>query len=231
MAAVQTSIGRFVGDKRATPGGYPVSTMHRLYRSGIQRFLQQRADVTRASHLEFANSDQSREESNVKWDVGLLGTSASCQLRLGWIRRGHWLHPHFPEDIRHELSVLLATPGFSDTWLIHNLRTNNDQFYKARRLLANFHDLSKEVEENWLSISRDDAVQLSIMRPAKRSPIPLVSQLRIIDDLKAGRTQTSLAREFWTSVGTVHQLGSGRLLKQRRWRKPLPPGFSLLVGV
>ncbi|AKM10996.1 hypothetical protein [Croceicoccus naphthovorans] len=166
----------------------------------------------------------------MKFDVGLLNSGVDADRKLRLVRRGGWLHPSFPDELRRELAVLIATPGLSDTWLIHNLGAHNQQFYKARLALPDTNELRDEVAQNWMSISRPDAVALANMRPGKQSPIPLVSQFRILDDIKSGDTIRSLAKEYWTSEHTIRLIGKHCLSRRRAWERPLPRGFELLIA-
>ena len=52
----------------------------------------------------------------------------------------------------------------------------------------------------------------------------MISQLQVMNDLKAGGRPTELAREYKAGRETINGLGRG-VIKSRR---PLPVGFSLL---
>lgn len=91
--------------------------------------------------------------------------------------------------------------------------------------MVGYEDLKAEVAENWLSATREDAIRLSNMRPSK-GDLPLLSQLQIMNDLKAGHSATYLAAEYGTNTRKVGKLSKGIILL----RQPLPPGFTLLTS-
>jgi hypothetical protein len=161
----------------------------------------------------------------VKWHCGILGDPTVP--RPTWRLDGifGWRNEGAVGVRQHELAVWLAMPGFSTNYHASNLKLAWNTVRKYQQLLRGFDELSADVAANWLSVTRDDAVQLCRRRPEK-GDVPIICQLRMLDDLKAGRRHATVAREYgvrreWLS--RVQQKG----LRAARCR--LPAGFELLV--
>lgn len=153
----------------------------------------------------------------MKWHCGLLSDDPSKDRTLQWIKRGYW-HT-LPEDVQHELHIWMAMPGFTANYHAHAFGV--DKRYVAK-FVGGYDDLRKEVGENWLSATRDDCVRLCQLRG--RGDIPVVSQIRMIDDLKAGRKQVDVTRDYGVSRSTTRGFSKGVI----SFSGELPSGFALL---
>jgi hypothetical protein len=142
-----------------------------------------------------------------------------------WIRHGRWTSSTIPDDLRHELAVWLAMPGFSTNYHATNLGVAWNTVRKYRQLLPDYDDLSGDVVENWLSVTREDAGLLCQRRPFK-GDVPIICQLRMLDDLKAGRGFGAIAREYGVRREWLSRM---RLQGISAARYHLPRGFELLV--
>jgi hypothetical protein len=163
----------------------------------------------------------------MRWHCGILDDRDPYEPHptLDWIRHSKWSNPAFPADIKHELAILLATPGFSTSYLCHNLRISEPLLTKGRRLLPQYEELWREVGENWKSITRDEAVKLCHLRPGTGN-IPLVCQMAMITDLKSDRSIADIGREYGVTAVTITGL------RDRGFRpgvRPLPRGFEMLL--
>jgi hypothetical protein len=63
----------------------------------------------------------------------------------------------------------------------------------------------------------------SISRPTRRS---LLCKLAMVDQVKAGRTIASVAREFDVGYSTLHRMTKGEFKTASTW---IPPGFELML--
>lgn len=161
----------------------------------------------------------------MKWHCGVLDEEPWTNPTMRWISRGGWTNPTFPEEVRLELAIWLATPGFSDPYHIHNLRTSQKTLVNYRPKLPGYADLRKEVGENWLSVTHEDAVKLCRLRKGK-GDIPAVSQFHMLTDLKSS-SYREVAREYgitheWLFVIKKHGIRFGR--------RQIPEGFDLLAA-
>lgn len=163
----------------------------------------------------------------MKWHVGLLSPDPLQHPSYQWMRRGNWFSPGFPPEVLRDIVTWLSMPGFSFNYHMRNLRLSAPTLQKRMRLLPPFEEVRNDVAENWLSVTREDAIKLCHMRVGKhRSPVPLICQMRIMDDLKAGMTIVQAARDYHLTPPTVSRLAH----KGPRWEFKLPPGFELLLG-
>jgi hypothetical protein len=137
----------------------------------------------------------------MKWHCGILDDHDpyNPSRTWDWVTRGGWSKPGFPEDVRREIAIFLATPGFSDEYLCKNLRTNTTALLKHKAALPGYDELWREVGDNWMSVTHEDAVRLCRLRVGKSGAIPLVCQFHMLRDLKADRTKASIAREYGVS--------------------------------
>lgn len=164
----------------------------------------------------------------MKYDLGLLDPNREQNRTYQWVMRRGWFKPGFPPDVLEELGIWFAMPGFTTSYHLHNLRMTWTTHRDAVARLPTFDEIEDKVAENWLSITHDDAIQLCLMRRGKNHcPIPLVSQLAILDDIKAGHTQAAISRRFDVSDFAI------RKIKQRgvQWTGELPLGFRLLTAM
>ncbi|QVM85252.1 hypothetical protein [Novosphingobium decolorationis] len=160
------------------------------------------------------------------YHAGLLDPDGSQSRCREWIARRGWNTPEFPDDVREDLAIWLAMPGFHIQYHVRNLRSSWSTIVAARRYLADFENLADMVTANWMSATRDDAIRLSKLRPGgQSSPIPLLCQLKILDDLKVGHTKASLARTYACSSRSIWTIQNQGL----QWTGELPLGFRLLV--
>lgn len=143
------------------------------------------------------------------------------------MRRGGWFEPDFPPDVFHDIAVWLRTPGLGFNFHRVNFKISAPTLVDRMKRMPSFEDLRDDVAENWLSVTREDAIKLIHMRVGPlRSQIPLLSQLKILDDLKAGLSQARIAREYGIGPRTVSRIAHNGA----RWSSPLPSGFELLLG-
>lgn len=163
----------------------------------------------------------------MKWHSGLLAPDPSKHRSYQWMRRGGWFNPDFPADVFHDIAVWLRTPGLGFNFHRVNFKISSATLADRMKRMPSFEELRNDVAENWLSVTREDAIKLIHMRVGPyRSQIPLLSQLKILDDIKAGLSQARIARDFGISPTTVSTIA----LKGAKWGSPLPAGFELLLG-
>ena len=155
----------------------------------------------------------------MRWHCGLLDERPDQSRVLARIKRGNWnsLGP----DVWHELMVWLAMPGFSIAFHQHTLGVSREVVTAA---IPAFEDWREDVIDNWISATREDCVRLCRMRPDK-GDVPIIFQLRIMDDVKAGISQVDLAGEYGLDKGTIN----GWKQRGLRSRGELPSGFELLT--
>ena len=163
----------------------------------------------------------------MKYHLGLLDADPTQNRTYQWVRRRGWFGPGFPDDVREELGIWFAMPGFTDAYHIRNLNMSARLLYKCQDQLPGYDHYAKQVAENWLSVTREDAVKLCRMRQGTRAcPIPLISQLKILDDIKAGMTQAQISRDFGCTPRAIYTIRH----KGLQWAGSLPEGFELLRG-
>lgn len=155
----------------------------------------------------------------MKWHCGLLSNQPERDRTLQWIKRGQW--DTLPEDVQHELRVWMAMSGFHANY--HALAFGLDKRYVAK-FMGGYRDLKKEVGENWLSATRGDCIALCHMRG--RGDIPVICQIQMTNDVKAGYTQAEVSRIYGVNSSTMKHLSIGRI----KFRGDLPDGFALLGG-
>lgn len=155
------------------------------------------------------------------YHCGLLDERPERNRTYQWVRRGGWDLPGTPADIEHERRVWLSMPGFSISFHAHTLGVD---YETVQRHVGRDYDLVREdVAANWLSITREDAVKLSQMRPGT-GHVPIISQLAIIDDLKRGVAVSTLAADYRVHRTTITSLRKGRV-RSTGW---VPNGFQLI---
>lgn len=153
----------------------------------------------------------------MKWHCGLLSDDPSKDRTLQWIKRGRW-HT-LPEDVQHELRIWMAMPGFTAGYHYRAFELGREYINSQ---MGGYETYKAEVHENWISATRDDCLKLCLRRSG--SQVPVISQLQMITDLKAGHTALSLAREYQVSKATIYNLSKGII----RCHGELPSGFALL---
>jgi len=103
----------------------------------------------------------------MRYHCGLVGPSRAGN----WIARTHSAHS-LPDDVKEELAVLLATPGFSIAYLSRHLGVGKQWLLTAIDILdPDSH--SEQALENWNSITREDALILAHDR-LPHEDIPLI---------------------------------------------------------
>jgi len=158
----------------------------------------------------------------LKYHCGLLNVRPEESWTLNRYRTKSWVH--LPEVHKRPLQILLATPGFSSCYFCHVFQRSYPTVQRFRAEHARFEDFQEEAVENWMSISREDAIRLAHLRP-RRGDLPLVSQLRALEDLKF-MTQQKAAETYGVRRNAIVKL-------KRRGpicRQPLPSGFEWLVA-
>ena len=161
----------------------------------------------------------------MKWHCGILGSDEIRPNVAGCHAKCQWTRAELPDDHRRELAIWLAMPGFSTSYHAHNLGMSWNTVRRYQSLSPGYDQLQAEVAENWLSVTREDAVQLCRRRPDK-GDIPVICQLKMLDELKAGRSLSAVAREFGVSrEWLVRMRASG--IRCNRLR--LPKGFEMLL--
>lgn len=159
----------------------------------------------------------------MKWHCGLLDKRPEQSRTLEYIKRGFW-ELNMPEDVERELRIWMSMPGFSQSFHMHTLGVGC--LLLRRWMMRDYDQFKAEVAENWLSVTRDDAVRLSQMRPGKvGGDVPLICKLQMMTDLKAGARNADIEKEYRVSGGITSELVRG-IVKSRA---PLPSGFELLV--
>lgn len=158
----------------------------------------------------------------MKYHCGILNVRPEESWTLNRFRVKHW--PYLPEQHRRQLHILLATPGFTTLYFCHVFQRSFLAVSRYRAQYARFEDYEEEAVENWMSVTREDAIRLSLMRPP-RGDMPLVSQIRALEDLKF-MSQTDVAK--------LYGIGRSKLFRLTRkgpiCRQPLPSGFEWLVA-
>ena len=166
------------------------------------------------------------------YHCGLLADNPLESRSYNWVMRRGWFQEGFPPDVLHELAVWLAMPGFDTKFHAANLRTDWGTIRRAQlRLCSDFELLRNDVAANWSSASRDDCIRLCRMRKVvgKSAGVPLICQMRILDDLKAGLSHKAAARVWDVTPRWVNNLSANRgPLGASYWR--LPSGFELLLA-
>jgi hypothetical protein len=152
----------------------------------------------------------------MKYHCGLLDERPDKSKMFQWITRWNW--DSLPDDVATELKIWLAMPGFTTGFHVATLGRHVRTIEAYRPAMADF---SKEVAENWLSATREDCIRISQMRPGK-GPIPIISQVRILEDLKMGRTQMQVVKDFRTSRGQIHKLLTQGITSQAGWPSGVP---------
>lgn len=144
----------------------------------------------------------------MKWHCGLLSEQPEKDQTLNYIKRGYW-HLPAPPEIKRELRIWLAMPGFSVAYHAHVFRVSHPTI---RSYLASqdFSDVQTEVAENWLSVTDEDAIRLARMRRGTGN-LPLVCQLRLLDTLKQGMKRSKVAELYRVTPHTVDRLRKGGL--------------------
>ena len=155
------------------------------------------------------------------WHCGLLSERPEKDATLAWVRRGGWDLPGHPPEIERDRLVWLNMPGFPVSY--HEQTLNMDRRYLKRFIGADYERVKDDVAKNWLSCTREDAVKLSHLRSGT-GHMPVICQLKIIDDLKRGMSPSRLAAEYRVHPQTISNLGKGRI-STRAW---VPKGFELI---
>lgn len=155
----------------------------------------------------------------MNWHCGLLSAQPNKDRTLAWIKRGAW--DTLPDDVAHEMRIWMAMPGFAINY--HAQTMGLDKRYVAK-FYGGYQQQWREVGENWLSATREDCVALCNLRAG--GDVPVISQLSIIDDLKAGAKQVDVAREYAVSEKVTRYCSKGRI----HFRGELPLGFAMLGG-
>jgi hypothetical protein len=142
----------------------------------------------------------------MKYHVGLLSERPHQNRSYRWMRRGGWHKPDFPADVYLDLAVWLAMPGFDTNYHIHNLGISEPVFRPLRAKMPTYEDVKDQVIENWMSTTREDCIKLTKMRKTKWSPVPLICQLAMLDEVKRGTSRYAVAKMFGVSDPTVREL-------------------------
>ncbi|MEN2786263.1 hypothetical protein ACFOKI_07675 [Sphingomonas qilianensis] len=153
------------------------------------------------------------------YHCGLLDERPEKSTTLQWIKRPR-VWGRLPPEIERELRIFLAMPGFSDSFYAHVFRCSRSV---ATREAGGYEPWKAEVAENWLSATSEDCAALSRMRPGTGN-VPVISQLRAIQDVKAGMTMAQVGRDYRVSAVSVTGWCHGGV----NFRGDLPAGFSLL---
>lgn len=155
------------------------------------------------------------------YHCGLLDERPEKSPTLEWIKRPR-MWGRLPPEIERELRIFLAMPGFTSAYL-------QRVFYKSYGYIARngsrYEDWRHEVAENWLSATREDCMKLCRLRGGQGN-VPVISQLRAIQDLKSGISLLRVSEEYEVSVMTLADWRDHGV----RFNGKLPSGFSLLRG-
>lgn len=153
------------------------------------------------------------------YHCGLLDERPEKSRTLEWVKRPVW--GNLPADIERELRIFLAMPGLSYSYVAHVFRRG--MAYVRPHVGVGYDVWRDEVIANWMSATREDCIKLTQLRPGKGN-VPVIAQLRALQDLKAGLTLADISREYGVSEVTVAQWRD----KGVRSSVPLPSGFALL---
>lgn len=165
----------------------------------------------------------------MQWHVGTLDDDPFASRSFQWMKRGHWFGERFPADVLTDITVFLRTPGLDTSWIAKNFQMQWEKAAALRNAIAPFETVRAEVIENWLSVTREDAIRFVELRPKKRSTPPLVSQLKMIDDVKAGMSLRRVASDYGVSVDYVHDRARfGPSSGHGKWK--LPPEFAMFIS-
>lgn len=156
----------------------------------------------------------------MKYHCGLLDDRPDKSRTLNWIKRPVW--GNLPPEIERELRIWLAMPGFSAGYHAHTLGRNVAYVSKH---MGGYERWRDEVAENWLSATRDDLVKLSQLRPGI-GHVPLICQLRAVQDLKSGATIKKIAGEYRVHPTTITNWS----IRGPTPAGHIPSGFDLLIG-
>lgn len=138
----------------------------------------------------------------MKYDCGIFNPTPASRL-ISRVQSESYL----PEDVRHELRVLLSTPGFTTSYLCHVLGLTR-LWVDGARSRYNDEDYRELATENWNSITRDEAIQLCHMRPGTAN-IPVICQVYIASDLADGIS--------WRKTCKTWKIEQSTLLRIRRY--------------
>lgn len=142
----------------------------------------------------------------MKYDVGLLADKPHDHRSHKWMKKGDWHNPNFPADVRTEIAVWLAMPGFDYGYHRRSFGMTDRTFRKMKNILPQYEELKPLVIENWLSATRQDCIRICHNRTGVASSIPLLSQLAILDEVKRGVRKEDVARLFRVTGEKVHQI-------------------------
>jgi hypothetical protein len=160
----------------------------------------------------------------MKWHCGTLNLRPHLSAPLAKYQRGFWFIPSFPSYMYRELEIFFATPGLPKVWLMKNLDRPRAAINDAKRRFRPYEEIKDLVMENWLSITRQDSILMSLRRPQHCRP-PLASQLSIIDDVKRGLKLVQIIRDYRIDGEFI------RLLVEPRNRWGLPDDFRRMLGL
>lgn len=166
----------------------------------------------------------------MKYHCGWLDDDPMQNRSYAWMMRGRWGHPQFPADVRREIAAFVHMPGFQDAFFHKRLKTNSDQFNVLRDQLPSFEDAYEDVCENWLSVTRDDAIKLCHLRGGKAAGVPVIVQLQVMKDLASGHSYRKTAAIYGITEHTIRNIRK-RGISVTKMARPLPPGFELLTVV
>ena len=162
----------------------------------------------------------------MKYHCGLLDEHPHENRAYRYVRRGGWFDPDFPAEVRHELAIWLAMPGFLPSFHMTTLHVGHKVMARIRREWPGYEELKPYVFENWSSATREDCIKLAHMRRTKWTPLPLICQLGLMDEAKR-TTQAKAAKTFGLSKRQTERLmARGPRLGQ----VVLPPEFAMLGG-
>jgi hypothetical protein len=120
--------------------------------------------------------------------------------KLMEFRRSNW-HT-LPDDMRRELRIWLAMPGFSIRYHVEAL---GHEPRLVKQFMGAYEELKDEVLENWASATKEDCIKLGYLRPEK-GDLPLITKLEIRREYMRGSRQNAIAEEFGVAPATVNKL-------------------------
>jgi len=113
----------------------------------------------------------------MRWDCGYLNPKAPIKQ---WLKTTPiW---NLPKDLRQEALIMLNMPGFTFSYHIKMIERSWSQVWRYLTYAREREEsVRPEVIENWMSVTREDARQLSCIRP-ENGYVPIISRMHLAED-------------------------------------------------
>lgn len=149
---------------------------------------------------------------------GLLDKQPERHPTFFWASKGWWATTEWPAEVTREVQTWLAMPGFSLSFHMHTLRVGP---MTIRHHLGYYDKWKDDVIANLISGTRDDWAALCRLRPPKGN-LPVMCQLSILDDVKAGITHQQIAKDYAINRHTIGLLLRFGIKNRQDWPSSLP---------